>query len=362
MATQGISVYENASIPATPAAGYRVLYPVSTGWKELDSAGNARFFAKLDADNASLTVAGGLSVGTTLSFTGASSRIYWPNSATISERLFFQTSTADANSVFHVAPNGAGTQSSIALHNSSDTTNYTRLFIGANASSGFIQTGNFGSGTAIPLDLYSTGVLGLSISTTGYVTIPTGLNVGSATGATTGMIKASDNLWLTKALDATTARDYARIENAGYSNLYIGAKGYEFYFSSAPATLAGLSVNVLSGATTVYGGLNVGTATGAAAGAWRGKVATGEQIWMRPPGDFGAGYGPIIQAVDSAGTSSIQLVLAGSSVRILNELRLDISTSASATAGGGATLPATVAGYLVVNVAGTNRKVPYYAT
>lgn len=38
------------------------------------------------------------------------------------------------------------------------------------------------------------------------------------------------------------------------------------------------------------------------------------------------------------------------------------TVAAGANAGGGAPLPATVEGYLVINVAGTTRKVPYYAT
>ena len=270
MATQGISVYENASIPATPAAGYRVLYPVSTGWKELDSAGNARFFAELDADNASLTLAGNLT------FSAASPRIKWTNSATISERLFFQTSTADANSVFHVAPNGAGTQSSIALHNSSDTTNYTRLFIGANASDGFIQTGNFGTGAAIPLSLYSTGVLGLQVLTTGYVSIPTGLNVGSATGAGTGEMRqkaTSIENWIERAADT----NYGMVTwlTGGLAKWGIGqratsalpaANDFSIYNGTTSAnalTIDALDSDIRFAASGYFaGGLNVGLTTG----------------------------------------------------------------------------------------------------
>ena len=187
------------------------------------------------------------------------------------------------------------------------------------------------------------------------LTVDAGLNVGSATGATTGMIIASGDGRFQNALEVGINGSAAYIQ--GYNRSTPGYRNIEVWASTSLTALFDTSRN-----TTLYGGLNVGTATGAAAGAWRGKVATGEQIWMRPPGDFGAGYGPIIQAVDSAGSSSIQLVLAGSSVRILNELRLDISTAAGATAGGGATLPATVAGYLVIDVNGTSRKVPYYAT
>jgi hypothetical protein len=37
------------------------------------------------------------------------------------------------------------------------------------------------------------------------------------------------------------------------------------------------------------------------------------------------------------------------------------TTAATATAGAGAALPATVQAYVVINVAGTNFKIPYYA-
>jgi hypothetical protein len=38
------------------------------------------------------------------------------------------------------------------------------------------------------------------------------------------------------------------------------------------------------------------------------------------------------------------------------------ATATSASAGANGDVPAQVVGYIVVNIAGTNRKIPYYAT
>lgn len=300
MATQGLSVYENASTPATPAAGYRALYPVATGWKELDSAGNARFFAKLDADNVSLTLAGNLT------FSAASPRIKWANSATVSERLFFQTSTTDANTVFHAMPNGTATQSSLALHNSSNTTNYTRLFLSVTATAGQIQTGNFGSGTALPLELISTGVTGISIATTGYVTIPTGLNVGTATGAVTGQIRTAAANTVPTLLTSNNFVIQSVLTNNHIitDNLYFNgtnwkylANGYgsyvqqtngEFWFGTAANNVSGAEATATptsiarigSAAAYFYGGLNVGSGTGATTGNIAASAASDRDVLL----------------------------------------------------------------------------------
>ncbi len=62
-ASQGLLVYENAVTPPTPAVSYRAWYPKADGWYELDSAGNTYRHVHLDSDNASLTIAGGINVG-----------------------------------------------------------------------------------------------------------------------------------------------------------------------------------------------------------------------------------------------------------------------------------------------------------
>mgnify|MGYP000919646468 CR=1 FL=1 len=146
------------------------------------------------------------------------------------------------------------------------------------------------------------------------LTVDGGLNVGSASGATTGQIISSGDVRFQNALEAGINGTLAFIQ--GYDRVGLAYRGVQVWSSASVTALFDTSRN-----TTLYGGLNVGSATGATAG-----------------------------------------MVKAESVRILNELRLDIPTSTSASAGGVATLPATVAGYLTVNINGTSRKIPYYAT
>lgn len=55
------------------------------------------------------------------------------------------------------------------------------------------------------------------------------------------------------------------------------------------------------------------------------------------------------------GTTSPQ-----ANLHVVGDARLDLSTASSATAGGASALPATPEGYLIVNVSGTNYKLPYF--
>lgn len=50
MTTQGVSVYENALTPATPAANYRTLFPKADGWHDLDDAGVDHLLLAPDAN------------------------------------------------------------------------------------------------------------------------------------------------------------------------------------------------------------------------------------------------------------------------------------------------------------------------
>jgi hypothetical protein len=72
-----------------------------------------------------------------------------------------------------------------------------------------------------------------------------------------------------------------------------------------------------------------------------------ERMRIEPNGDVGIG----------AGTPSSRLHIAGD----LTVSSATTATTASTTAGG-STLPALAAGYLVVSINGTSRKIPYYAT
>ena len=65
--------------------------------------------------------------------------------------------------------------------------------------------------------------------------------------------------------------------------------------------------------------------------------------------------------VASSGNVGIGTASPGAVLHVNGTVRLDAATTTSATAGGASALPATPAGYLTINVAGTDRKMPFYA-
>lgn len=63
-----------------------------------------------------------------------------------------------------------------------------------------------------------------------------------------------------------------------------------------------------------------------------------------------------------APNGTTRLLADNSGVRITGTVRMDVATqTTSPSAGGAGALPATPAGYMTINVGGTDRKVPYYA-
>lgn len=72
------------------------------------------------------------------------------------------------------------------------------------------------------------------------------------------------------------------------------------------------------------------------------------------------GNGNAVQSGAAATNSTITLTAAAPTVSA-SQVGLGGTTAASASAGSGGALPATVQAYLVINVAGTSFKVPYFA-
>jgi hypothetical protein len=81
------------------------------------------------------------------------------SNATISNRLLFETSTLNGNTDMAAIPNGAGSQSSWNLFNSSDTTNAGFVRIAISTAAAAIQSTQTGGGTALPIT-FSVGVAG----------------------------------------------------------------------------------------------------------------------------------------------------------------------------------------------------------
>jgi hypothetical protein len=119
-----------------------------------------------------------------LTFTGTGNRITGDfSNATTANRLAFQTSTTNGNSILYVIPNGTATTGQWVVTNSSDlsgtsTGNFT--FIQSNATDGRIgATRLSASGSFVPLAFYTSNTEAMRIDTSGNVGIGTS-STGSA--------------------------------------------------------------------------------------------------------------------------------------------------------------------------------------
>lgn len=95
------------------------------------------------------------------------------SNATAANRNHIMTSITDGATRLSIVPNGAGTVGTINLENSSSLTNGGLMTIGANATEAFITSGVRGTGTALPIIVYSANsTKAIEVSTTGVVSIP----------------------------------------------------------------------------------------------------------------------------------------------------------------------------------------------
>lgn len=98
-----------------------------------------------------LPLAGGALTGN-LNFSGASPRITGDmSSATISSRLAFQTSTANANTLVTAIPSGTAVNSQFQAYNSSDPANASVFSMAAASATARIVSGATGTGTVLPI-------------------------------------------------------------------------------------------------------------------------------------------------------------------------------------------------------------------
>ncbi len=95
------------------------------------------------------------------------------------------------------------------------------------------------------------------------------------------------------------------------------------------------------------------------------STGTLNAVALRNPGGtlFLGGSGSNALQVGATGiTTGNALYTAAAPATAAAQVSFGSTVAATATAGAGAALPVTVEGYLIISVAGTARKVPYYAT
>jgi hypothetical protein len=138
--------------------------------------------------------------------------------ATFSNRLAFQTSTANSATSISSLPNGTGTASNINCYNNSDPTNSSLLLAGTNATEALIQSAIRGTGTYLPMTFYTSGSermrldtsgnLGIGTSTANKSSSSTALTVNTGTAANYSAVEWSSNNTLNYHINANDSAIY----------------------------------------------------------------------------------------------------------------------------------------------------------
>ena len=139
-----------------------------------------------------------------LNFTGTAPRIIGDtNNATISNRLFFQSSTTNGSTTFGTLPNGTSLVSGYQAYNNSDPTNAAFIQIATSAGTeARVTSGITGTGTYVPMTFYTGGSERLRILAGAPILSLAG---GSTTATGTGIaFPATQNA----SADANTLDDY----------------------------------------------------------------------------------------------------------------------------------------------------------
>jgi hypothetical protein len=128
-----------------------------------------------------------------LTFTGTGNRILGDfSNATVASRVAFQTSTTNSNTNIGVLPNGTATGGGCLVFNNSDPTNSAFGQLLANGATDVrVTSGILGTGTYLPLTMYTGGSERLRIDTSG--------NCGIGTSSPTAKLNVSGIVHVTGA-------------------------------------------------------------------------------------------------------------------------------------------------------------------
>jgi hypothetical protein len=109
-----------------------------------------------------------------LTFTGTGNRITGDfSNATIANRVMFQTSTTNGNTVLSALPNGSSTTSALRLYGTSDTANNANFVMSISSTTAALESQAVGTGTYLPMTFYTGGSEAMRIDTSGRVGIGT---------------------------------------------------------------------------------------------------------------------------------------------------------------------------------------------
>jgi hypothetical protein len=162
--------------------------------------------ANLTFNGTTLTTTG-ISTSNNLTFTGTSNRIIGDfSNATASNRVAFQSSTTNGNTGVYIIPNGTATTGNLTISNNSapDNSSIAQLFA-TSADVRFASTA-LGTGTNLPLTIYTAGSERIRVFTSGGVSIGNTTDPGATNLSVSGTTNtASGNQ---SALNATATTIY----------------------------------------------------------------------------------------------------------------------------------------------------------
>ena len=164
-----------------------------------------------------LALTGGTLTGN-LGFNGTGLRITgdFSSNTTVANRLMFQSSTANGNTLVSAIPNGTATTTRWIAFNSSDPANSGQINLSALSTDMRIQALNNGSAAALPLTFYMGTSEAARVATTGNVLI------GTTTDNATDKLQVNGSLSLATALTLANGGTGATTAAGARTNLGLG--------------------------------------------------------------------------------------------------------------------------------------------
>jgi hypothetical protein len=172
-----------------------------------------------------VTTAGATALTTSgnLTFTGTGNRILGDtNNATISSRLLFQSSITNGSTTFANLPNGTSLVSGFQAYNNSDPTNAAFAQLATSAGTEVrLASGITGTGTYLPITMYTGGSERLRIDTSGNV------GIGTSSPATKFHVEGTGNQRIRLSNTGTAVSDSANFQGIN-SDIEVALSAYKF--------------------------------------------------------------------------------------------------------------------------------------
>lgn len=176
----------------------------------------------------------GANVSGNLTFTGTGNRITGDfSNATVANRVMFQTSTTNGNTVINLIPNGTGTACAFGMDTDPTLTNSSTGAFNLVASTDVrLSAGIRGTGSYLPMTFYTGGSERMRVDTSGNVGIGT-----SSPSSPLNVVSASSSLAIAingRSSDSLGAM-YFYANNGSTQHATITTSATEFRLSSVPA-------------------------------------------------------------------------------------------------------------------------------